>query len=165
MELTEEFFTSRILASQAAARHFSAAIERSLANAPEAAAIVSGGSTPVTCYEILANTALPWDKVNIVPTDERCVPVDHEASNERMLRRSLMSNRAIHATLVSIYDQELPPEDQCDAISEKLNSLPLPFSTSLLGMGADGHFASLFPDWEGLNEGLDPDTERRCMLV
>jgi 6-phosphogluconolactonase len=165
MMLTEEFFPSRLLASRAAARQITAAIERSLVNASETAVIVSGGSTPEHCYEILANTALPWDKVNILPSDERCVPVDHEASNEGMLRRSLMTNRATHATLVSIYDQGLPPEDQCGALCEKLNSLPLPFSTSLLGMGADGHFASLFADWEGLNEGLDPDTERRCMLV
>jgi len=165
MTLTEEFFARRSLASQAAAQHVAAAIERSLVDAPEAAVIVSGGSTPENCYEILANTALPWDKINILLSDERCVPVDHKASNEGMLRRSLMTNQANHATLVSIYDQELPLEDQCDTLSEKLNLLPLPFSTSLLGMGADGHFASLFADCGELNEGLNPDSERHCMLV
>ena len=165
MTLSEEFFTSRSLASQAAAEYIVAAIQRSLTDAPEATIIVSGGSTPGNSYEILANTALPWHRVHVLLSDERCVPVDHEASNEGMIRRLLMINRAADANLVSVCDKDLSLQDQCDALSQKLTLLPTPFSIALLGMGEDGHFASLFPDCDRPDDGFNPDSEHRCMLV
>jgi 6-phosphogluconolactonase len=165
MSLTEEFFASRSLASEAAAQHMADAVKLSLANQQQAALVVTGGSTPEYCYRLLANTALPWNRVHILLSDERCVPVDHEASNEGMVRRLLVTNRAAGANLVSIYKDDLSPQDQCGSVVEKLNSVPSPFSISLLGMGEDGHFASLFPDFDRLNEGVDPDSDLRCMLV
>jgi 6-phosphogluconolactonase len=165
MSLTEEFFSSRSLASVAAAQRVAGAIRRSLAVQPQAALVVSGGSTPEDTFQLLADTDLRWDKVHIMLSDERCVPVDHEASNEGMIRRLLVTHRAASAKLVSIYESELSPEDQCGAVTEKLKSVPSPFSISLLGMGEDGHFASLFPDFDRLKEGADPDSDLRCMLV
>lgn len=165
MSLTEEFFDSQSLASAAAAERVADALKKRLVDQPQASLVVTGGSTPENCYQLLAKTALPWDRVHIVLSDERCVPVDHEASNEGMIRRLLMTERAASANLVSIYAKELAPDDQCDAITEKLNSMPTPFSMSLLGMGEDGHFASLFADFDRLNEGLDPDSDQRCMLL
>ncbi len=165
MSLTEEFFDNQSLASAAAAERVADALKKRLVDQPQASLVVTGGSTPENCYQLLANTALPWDRVHIVLSDERCVPVDHEASNEGMIRRVLMTERAASANLVSIYAKELAPDDQCDAIAEKLNSMPTPFSLSLLGLGEDGHFASLFSDFDRLNEGLDPDSDHRCMLL
>ena len=165
MALTEEFFTSRSMASRAAAQHVVAAIQHGLAEAPETTIMVSGGSTPGDSYEILANSALPWSNVHVLLSDERCVPVDHEASNEGMVRRLLMNNLATDARLVSICDEDLSPQDQCDALSRRLTLLPTPFSIALLGMGEDGHFASLFADCDQPNDGFDPDSLRHCMLV
>ena len=165
MAVTEEYFASRPLASEAAAQRVAAAIQRTLVGAPEAAIVATGGSTPEDCYRSLADTALSWDKVSVMLSDERCVPPTHEASNEGLLRRSLATGRAVNAKIVSIYDPALPLEEQCGAVMQKLNRLPLPFSISLLGMGADGHFASLFADCDQLEEGLDPDGGLRCMLV
>jgi len=165
MALTEEFFISRSVASQTAAQYVAAAIERSLANAPETTIIVSGGSTPGNSYEILADTALPWRNVHVLLSDERCVPVDHEASNEGMIRRLLLINRAADAKLVSICDEDLSLQDQCESLSQKLTLLPTPFSIALLGMGVDGHFASLFADCDQPDDGFDPISQRYCMLV
>ena len=165
MMIEEHFFASRELASQAAAQHISSAIGASLVDGAETVIIVTGGSSPKDCYEILASTALPWHKVHILLSDDRCVPVDHEASNEGMIRRLLLTKHAANANLVPIYKQELSPEDQCRLSSERMDSLPLPFSISLLGMGVDGHIASLFPDFSGLENGLDEGGQDQCLAV
>ena len=163
--LNEEFFANRSLASQSVAKRITAALEHDLDKAPEAALIVSGGSTPKQCYELLANTQLAWDRVHILLSDERCVHPDHQASNEGMIRRSLVTHRAAKAKLVSVCDSDLPLVGNCDVLAEKMRALPKPYSAALLGIGEDGHFASLFPDFDRLDEGLDLDSKQSCMLV
>ena len=165
MAISEEFFTSRSLASQACARHVAAAIKQQLDASPEAALIVGGGSTPAECFGILANSDLEWHRVTILPSDERCVHAAHDASNEGMIRRLLVTGRAATAKLVPMYNEELSPDNQCRRLAERLDLISRPFAISLLGMGADGHFASLFPDTEKLDEGLNPDSNRDCMFV
>ena len=102
--------------------------------------MVSGGNTPRQCFEALSNAQIPWARVDISLSDERDVPSDHPASNERMLRETLLVNFAQE----SIFTPLLPQTDK-----------PLqPFACVLIGMGEDGHFASLFPDSPELDEGL-----------
>jgi len=165
MAIREAFYASRSLASAAAAQHVAENIGAGLGNTVELAVVFSGGSTPKDCYEILAKTDLPWDKVHILLSDDRCVPIDHEASNEGMVRRLFATDCARDVRIVSIYDPEVPPEDTCIVLSAQMESLPMPFSISLLGMGADGHFASLFPDFSELEDGLNEDGEQRCLPV
>ena len=162
---SEEFFSSRKLASDAAAKQIETAIESGLDHDSKALIIVSGGSTPEQCYTRLASRPLDWEKVHVLPSDERCVPSDHPASNENMIRRTLITHKASAANLVSIYNRELALTDQCTALGTKLDSLPGTFATALLGMGEDGHFASLFADNQHLDEVLDPDSQQPCMLI
>ena len=163
--LTEQVFNSPVSASQAVAAHNASSIEKRLASAPRAAVVVSGGSTPLACYQHLAETTLPWERVYVVPSDERCVPPGHAASNATMIRQSLLQNRAAGASLVSIHDGSAPARDGCESLRQTLESLPLPFATVLLGMGTDGHFASLFPDRAAPSAGLDHNGKEWCLLV
>lgn len=162
---SQEFFANRHDASAAAAERIAAALKRDLDAQGAASLIAGGGSTPRACYRALASEDLAWENVTVVPSDERCVPASHEASNERMLRENLLIAAAGRARFVPLYRHGLAPPDQCAAVTEDLSAVPVPHSIALLGMGEDGHFASLFPDLERLGEGLDPAGTQRCLPV
>jgi 6-phosphogluconolactonase len=137
-----EAFSDRESASRCAASRLAAAIRQGLFAASEPLVAVSGGTTPQVCLERLADASLPWESVSVTVTDERCVPADHTDSNERMVRARLFTGAAANATF-------LPLDEITDAKK---------FSAVLLGMGHDGHFASLFPDAEILSKALDLDS-------
>jgi 6-phosphogluconolactonase len=101
----------------------------------------------------------------VLPSDERCVPLGHAESNETMIRQALITQKANNANLVSIYDGQVAASDACKSLGQKLENLPLPFTAVLLGMGVDGHFASLFPGPGVPQQGLDPDGEECCLVV
>lgn len=163
--MIEQHFKDRKAAAQAAAEAIATALRRRLAADDEAAIVVSGGSTPVPVLLALSTTPLEWSRVHVVPSDERWVPADHEDSNEHMIRGALLRNHAADARLVSLYRAGRTPEEACDALQPTLEHLPLPLAATLLGMGTDGHFASLFPDFDGLDEALDLANERWCAGV
>lgn len=137
-------FKTRAAASQAVAEQIADVLRSTLAHEDHATLVASGGSTPTACYDLLAQQALPWHRVSVLPSDERCVPADHADSNARMLREALLQGPASAATLLPL---------DIDAVTET----PRPWSLALLGMGTDGHFASLFPDAENLAQGLRSD--------
>ncbi len=158
-------FESRQAASEAAATHIVAALERRLEIDGETALVVSGGTTPVAAFEHLSEQALAWPSVSILPSDERWVAPGHDDSNEKLVRETLMTNVAAPATFVPLYAEGVTAEQHVPTLDRLLGALPSPFACSLLGMGTDGHFASLFPDSESLAEGLDPDSDAKCMAV
>lgn len=161
----EEFCSDRASASLAAAGHLAEALRGQLARQPEAALVVSGGSTPLHCFEALSKAALPWHQVTLVPSDERWVGPDDAASNENMIRQVLMTDRASAARLLPLYDPQATIESRCADLDRSFTALPLPFAAALLGMGADGHFASLFPDADNLAAGLADDQTRFCLPI
>lgn len=158
-------FGDRLSASEAAAESLRAALARALDAQDYASLVVSGGSTPVHCFEALSGMDLDWPRVSVFASDERCVPPDHPDSNEAMVRRTLATNRAAGAGVVPVFRDGLDPEGMCEALAERLRAEPDPFAAVLLGMGADGHFASLFPDFGGLERGLDLAGTEPCLTV
>lgn len=158
-------FETRQAASEAAALHIAAALERRLGSGSKTTLIVSGGTTPVATFEALARQPLDWASVSVVPSDERWVPAGHEDSNEKLVRDTLLTGRAAAATFVPLYADGVSPEQHVARLDKRLAELPSPFACSLLGMGTDGHFASLFPDAPALAEGLDPNSAARCLAV
>src|SRR5262245_20775469 len=104
-----------------------------------------GGQTPRKIYEELSSLSIPWDRVELFFGDERCVPADDPASNFRMAREALFDR--VGAPLV----HRMPAErtDLEAAAAEYAGELPEAFDAMVLGMGEDGHTASLFPghDW------------------
>lgn len=127
--------------------------------------VVSGGSTPGPCFDYLSNEDLDWQRVTVIPSDERWVPADHPDSNERLVRSRLIRDRADSAGFLSFYREGLTAEQAPEHVERDLRALAQTFSAALLGMGEDGHFASLFPDFEALEEALEPRGERHCILV
>ncbi len=115
-----------------------------------------GGSTPGPVFDALCAAQLDWSRVRVVPTDERWVPEASERSNARLLRKRLLVDRAAAATLIPLFAEGGAPEDHLDALAEALRPA-LPISVLLLGMGADGHVASLFPGADRLDAALAED--------
>jgi 6-phosphogluconolactonase len=143
------------------------ALARALADAlaarGRASMLVSGGTTPIPVYARLAQTPLAWDDVTIGLTDDRWVPVTDPASNEGLVRRTLLVGRAAHARLVGLYTGEPTPEAAVAQSAERIGGIPRPFDVVLLGMGEDGHTASLFPRAPGLGDALSPDGRDVCV--
>jgi 6-phosphogluconolactonase len=122
---------------------------------------LSGGHTPAPVYQQWAATAgdLPWDRVQITFGDERCVPPDDEQSNYRMARHALLDTVPIPPGNIFRIQGELPPEDAAADYDARLTQLASRFDEPryrhdllLLGMGPDGHTASLFPGTDALAE-------------
>ena len=122
---------------------------------------LAGGNTPRAVYEQLSahSDALPWDRVQITFGDERCVPPEDANSNYRMAKESLLSRVPIPEGNVFRIKGELSPEVAASEYEAKLSAVATRFGERvyahdllLLGLGEDGHTASLFPDSAALEE-------------
>ena len=158
-------FADRRSASIAAAQALATRIESRLRSDAEANLVVSGGSTPVDCFRALATMPLAWDKVGVFLSDERWVEPASDDSNERLARKHLLTGEAAAARLEPVYRAGQSVETRCTELDARIHALPAPFAASLIGMGGDGHFASLFPDADNLDRGLDPHGDARYLPV
>jgi 6-phosphogluconolactonase len=130
-----------------------------------ASLIVSGGSTPKALFEVLAKCELPWRQVTISLADERWVDTASPDSNEYLVRTSLLVDKAAAAQFVPLKTRRGSPRQSENACETALKKIPSPFDLVLLGMGDDGHTASLFPQAEGLAEAMDLHSGRHCKAV
>ncbi|WP_043696527.1 6-phosphogluconolactonase [Synechococcus sp. KORDI-49] len=115
---------------------------------------LSGGSTPAKAYALLGQEHLPWERVDVVLGDERWVAADDESSNARMLRNTLFdggpgASASFHAVpTVELSDADASAAAFADLVSRICPGEPPVFDLMLLGLGDDGHTASLFPGTE-----------------
>ena len=160
-------FESRADASVAAAELLASLIRKALTSTPAAQAslVVSGGTTPGPCFDLLSAEQLDWSRVTVLPSDERWVAADHPDSNERLIRERLLRGRAAEGKVLSFFRADVDAAQAPSLIERDLSALTQPFSATLLGMGEDGHFASLFPDFDGLPGALDPHGMAACVMV
>src|ERR1700757_4329015 len=118
---------------------------------------LSGGSTPRRLYQLLAESpyrdALPWDRIHWFWGDERFVPWDHPDSNYRMVRNALLARAPAPAQNIHGATTTGTPPDAARAYEEVLLEPERPrFDIQILGLGPDGHTASLFPGTKTLDE-------------
>ncbi|RYH03450.1 6-phosphogluconolactonase [Salipiger sp. IMCC34102] len=114
---------------------------------------VPGGTTPGPVFDNLSSANLDWSRVRVMLTDERWVPETSDRSNTALLRRRLLTDRAAEAQLVPLYADADRPEDRLEELQAGLEA-HLPLTVCLLGMGADMHTASIFPEADQLDLAL-----------
>ena len=162
---TENYFATRDEASLAAAQHIVAALVRQLGEQERASLVVTGGSSPERCYTTLARVEMPWQRVDVLMSDDRWVSPTHDDSNEKLVRETLLQGAAAKAVLHPFFDDGAAMKERCEQFERELADLPKPFACSLLGMGEDGHVASLFADAENFAQGIDVDGKTQCVPV
>ncbi len=149
-------YESPVELAGAAAREFAARSTEAIEERGRFAVVLAGGSTPKAAYELLARDyaqTIDWDGVHVFFGDERSVPPDHEDSNYRMAREALLD----HVSVGSVHRMrgELPPSEAAASYEDELRGFfgeeePPRFDLILLGIGEDGHTASLFPETSAL---------------
>ena len=152
---TERFFEHRADLTAALAAEIARRLTAGVAEHGAASLVATGGSTPAPLYQALRQIPAPWDRVTVTLSDERWVGLDDPASNEAMVRRSLLQDHAAPARLVGLKTDAPSPALALAALEPALAALPHPFDVLVLGMGEDGHVASLFPHAAELETALD----------
>lgn len=145
----------------------SQALQKEIDENGRASLVVSGGSTPAPVFRKLAQTAIEWNKVTVTLADERWVPPGHPDSNESLVRNTLLTDLAAKARFVSLFRDETVPENALEDITRDVSDMADPFTVTILGMGGDGHTASLFPDApvEQLEPAMDLSTTYKVALL
>lgn len=158
------FDTPSALASALADR-VAAELSVAIVERKQAVLAVSGGKTPELFFHYLAKADIDWKNILVTLVDERFVPVTDERSNERLVRATLLQNFASKARFCGLYTPAITAELGAFSGASRINSLPRPFDVIVLGMGTDGHTASLFPGGDRLKQALDPESRALVLPI
>ena len=161
--MIESFATPEALATEAA-QACGLALEAALAARGHACLAATGGRSPGPVYDRLSRTELDWGRVSVTLSDDRFVPATDPRSNTALVRQRLLVERAAAAAFVPLYTAAPTPQIAAEA-AEPLVSALSPFDIVLLGMGEDGHVASLIPGSSVLTAGLDANGKRFVLGV
>lgn len=161
--VTQHHFAAQAELNEALARFIAGKLAAAIELRGVASLVVSGGTTGKGLFERLSHQHLPWSRVCVTLADERWVPPSDPHSNEGSIQRHLLQNAAASAGFVPLFDGTQTPAAAVPAVTKLLDSMARPFDVVVLGMGTDGHTASLFP---GAEQGLDgTDQTWPCVAV
>lgn len=142
-------FESRYSTLDIAAKELSEALVKTMSEAISnrgmATLALSGGRTPKHVFKHLGNADMDWSRVTLALSDERWVPNDQLESNENLVRSYLQNGPAEKARFIPLYGGEETPQKGRSACERRLTEINWPMDAVYLGMGEDGHVASLFP--------------------
>jgi len=157
-------FATRDALDDALANKVANELTQAIASNGKASLAVSGGSTPKGFFKKLSQVDLAWDKVTVTLADERWVEFESDASNTRLVHESLLQNNAAKATFFHLKDGGLTEQTLAE-LNKQAKIQVIPFDVLILGMGEDGHTASLFPCSEQIKQGLDVSNPDALMKV
>ncbi|WP_226643232.1 6-phosphogluconolactonase [Microbulbifer variabilis] len=161
----EKFFTDRERLVQALVHDCACELQKGIKESGQATFLVSGGSTPEPVYRELSKRPLPWSQITAALVDERWVDKAHSGSNQAFIENSLIQNDAAEATLLGMKNPHSSAAEGEADCERAYGELQRPFDVCILGMGNDGHTASLFPHAQGLAEALNPDSDKLCSAI
>ncbi|ROS01419.1 6-phosphogluconolactonase [Sinobacterium caligoides] len=160
--LHEHFYASRAQLFDALSRHCLKAISQNM-ESDRALVFLSGGSTPKPLYQILANSPLNFSAIDWLMVDERWVDYQHEASNQRFIDDCFSS--ASGFALRGMKNSQPNPSAGLRELEASYQAVKSRSDICILGMGPDGHTASLFPQAAGLKQALADDCEQRVCAI
>ncbi len=163
--ITLHNFKNKQLLFKSIAENCANKLSQQIKHLGEASFIIPGGTTPSPAFKLLSNTDLPWDKITIAQSDERWVDANHSQSNEKLTRTSLLINQAKKANYISMKNDQATPFEGEQKTNQHYQNLSSPFTITMLGMGLDGHVASLFPGAKNIIEALSLTNENLCIAI
>ena len=140
-------------------------LRAAIAAREQASLVVSGGRTPLGLFNRLSAQELAWHNVIVTLADERWVEPDAAASNERLVRLELLRDKAAHAHFIGLKSSAGAAANSEMHVWRTLAHVPRPFDLVLLGMGDDGHTASLFPTAAAIASALDASLPPACIAM
>ena len=161
----EHRFPDAVALSHALSGEIKVDLEEAIQVRGVASLVVSGGRTPVRLLTQLRQEKLDWKHVWVTLADERWVETSNTASNERLIREQLLVGPAADAHFVGLKNPAPTPEAGADWAWRALSRVPHPYDVILLGMGEDGHTASLFPGSLALARAIDAGAPPGCVAV
>lgn len=156
-------FDNRDLLMTALTEQISQQLRNSIAENQTASMALSGGRTPIPLFEQLSQQDLNWDKVTTTLVDDRWLAETEDNSNGRLVRQHLLQNQAAAADFIGLYQDGVDAYEAQEACNQRLSALPKQFDCIVLGMGNDGHTASLFPCSDDLATALS--STQHCAAV
>ena len=165
MHLQQSKFASAQQLNNSFARRITTLLSAGIEENGRASLIVSGGRTPAGLFEKLSHANLPWEKIDVSLADERWVASGDDASNEKMLRAKLLKNNAAVANFVGLKTDHSDATEAVEQCTDNLAQMHTPFEVLILGMGEDGHTASLFPCSAQIEQGLDMESGNAYIAV
>ena len=151
--------------SDALAEALAQTLRAAIAARGQASLVVSGGRTPVALFNRLSIKDLAWRQVTITLADERWVEPDATASNERLVRVELLRDKAADAHFIGLKSSAGSAASSAVGVWRTLAQMPRPFDLVLLGMGDDGHIASLFPTAAAIATALNTSLAPACIAM
>ncbi|MCR9236918.1 MAG: 6-phosphogluconolactonase [Alphaproteobacteria bacterium] len=146
------------LAEELAAQ-IAAALDRELQANGRALLAVSGGSTPKLFFQKLSEKDIDWAGVTVTLVDERWVDETSERSNAALVKANLLTGKAAAANFFPLYTGDETPVAGLKTLEDQFDSVGIPITAAILGMGGDGHTASFFPEGDKLSAALNLGNE------
>ncbi len=162
-KLIERFYDSKIKLEESLLRNTRYQLEKAIQANAEVTLFVSGGSSPKQLYLSLSQVALPWQCVQVAMVDERWVELTHSKSNQQFIQNTLIRHKAFNVKFHTMKRDAPHAKEVASLVSDEYAQLKSPGIT-ILGMGSDGHTASLFPNAVGLNDALNSE-DKLCSAI